>query len=179
MACKIITWFHCPMDNYRSRGARTRCRSSQPASLGLLRTRFSRKTRWNSSEVSVLSRMSTSAWRERPNAHNRFARLGGRDPFPKRLQAGDYWYAPAGPSGSATVSTAAWPPDFAVKPAIPCTRAISVKSSTSSLAVFCALYTRSKCLFTGCVCSLEPYQSKSCLWIGDRSHPFGLNTCSV
>ena len=56
---------HCPMDNYRSRGARARCRSSQPASLGLLRTRFSRKTRWNSSEVSVLSRMSTSAWREK------------------------------------------------------------------------------------------------------------------
>ena len=76
--------------SHGSRGARARCRSSQPASLGLLRTRFSRKTRWNSSEVSVLSRMSTSAWRERPNAHNRFARLGGRDPFPKRLQAGDY-----------------------------------------------------------------------------------------
>ena len=163
------------MDNYRSR--RARCRSSQL--LSAYCARVSPKRHAGTLQKWLLSRMSTSAWRERPNAHNRFARLGGRDLFPKRLQAGDYWYAPAGPSGSATVSTAAWPPDFAVKPAIPCTRAVSVKSSTSSLAVFCALYTRCKCLFTGCVCSLESYQSKSCLWIGDRSHPFDLNTCSV
>ena len=93
------------------------------------------------------------------------------------MQVGDYWSTPAGPSGSATVSTVAWPPNFAVKTATPCTRAVqSVKSSSMAreeLLHGCAIiastsspgsvkrgYARTcKCLFIDCVCSLESYQS--------------------
>ena len=72
------------------------------------------------------------------NGPKRFARLCGLDRFPRDRSR----------SGSATVSTAAWRPDFAVKPATPFASAVSVKSSSmaahglyvlSNLAVTCAL----------------------------------------
>ena len=72
------------------------------------------------------------------NGPKRFARLCSRDRFPRDCSR----------SGSATVSTAAWCPDFAVKPATQCVSAVSVKSSSmaahglyvlSDLAVSCAL----------------------------------------
>ena len=129
---------------------------------GLLCMPFSKRTYWNSSEVAVLSKMSTSAWQERATAYTsrtwaavtssqRHCRLETTDPLPLV-----FWVHHC--------FNCCLAPDFAVKPVTPCIRAGWTPRVVWQCSVLCkAEYARTwKCLFTDCVCSLESYQSKSC-----------------